>query len=175
MTAELNLPPFSLFRTIVETAMLADQKGFWPDEQPIAESTTEHLLRFLSLLCAGDGEIHARELDIFDDLFFAATGERQPREYLRDMVASSMESLSEDPDVLNDFLTEMPAYLEAVVDMDRAEGTRQAARVLASLSGLALTVLAADGRDEVEENAIFTTHFGFLRREMARAGVSAED
>ena len=63
MNADLNLSPYTLFRSIVEAAALADQKGYWPDEQPIGASAAEHMLRFLSLLCAGDGDINARELD----------------------------------------------------------------------------------------------------------------
>jgi len=174
MTADLNLSPYTLFRSIVEAAQLADQKGYWPDEQPIGESAAEHMLRFLSLLTAGDGEINPRELDVFDALF-AAAGERQPHDYLRELVSSTAEAIGDDPDELNDFLTETPAYLEAIMDMDRAEGTRAASRTVASLSGLALTILAADGREEVEEHVIFTTHIGHLRRELDEAGLNAED
>lgn len=174
MTADLNLSPFTLFRSIVDAATLADQKGYWPDENPIAEGAAEHMLRFLSLLCAGDGEINARELDVFDALF-AASGERQPPEYLRELVGSTADAIGSDPDELNDFLTDTPAYLEAVMDMDRSEGTRAASRIVASLSGLALTVLAADGREEMEEHAIFTTHIGHLRRELDEAGLNADD
>jgi hypothetical protein len=174
MTAELNLSPYTLFRSIVEAATLADQKGYWPDEQPIGESAADHMLRFLSLLCASDGDINAKELDVFDALF-AAAGERQPQDYLRELVASTADAIGEDPDELSDFLTETPAYLEAIMDMDRAEGTRAASRAVAALSGLALTILAADGREEVEEHAIFTTHIGHLRRELDEAGLNAED
>ena len=174
MNADLNLSPYTLFRSIVEAAQLADQRGYWADEQSIGESAAEHMLRFLSLLCASDGEINARELDVFDALF-AAAGERQPLDYLRELVASTADAIGEDPDELGEFLTETPAYLDAVMDMDRAEGSRAASRSVAALSGLALTILAADGREEVEEHAVFTTHIGHLRRELDQAGLSAED
>lgn len=174
MHADLNLSPYTLFRSIVEAAALADQRGYWPDQESIEENAAEHMLRFLSLLCERDGEINNRELDVFDALF-AAAGERQSQDTLRDLVAATSASIGEDPDELHDFLTDTPAYLQAIMDMDRAEGTRTSSRAVAALSGLALSILAADGREEIEEHALFTTHVGHLRREVDSAGLSADD
>jgi predicted RNA-binding Zn ribbon-like protein len=95
-------------------------------------------------------------------VFCAATGAHPTDEVLRAAVAESVR-LADDPDALNDYLTATPAYLRAVLAMDRERGTQNTNQVVTALSGLALAMLAADGRAEPEEDSVFTTHIGHLR------------
>jgi hypothetical protein len=87
---------------------------------------------------------------------------------------SSVEMAS-DPDALYAFLQETPDFLRAVVAMDRERGTRNADQVVTALSGLALAMLAADGREAEEEDSIVTTHLNHLRGMLVTEGVDAAE
>lgn len=174
MTHSFHLHPEQLTRTVFQAAENADGEGYWRGDRPIRADVEEHLLRFLSVLIGGDDDLDPREMDIFEQV--SATGSEHPMPldelvpYVRDF-----SRLIDDPDALQAFLTTTPAYLRAIVEMDRERGTRNAEQVVTALGGLALAVLAADGKAEVEEDAIFTVHLDHLRGELqgdgsARAG-----
>lgn len=171
MNHSIYLSPDELSRLVVEAAVNADEQGFWNEPRPIAEDAVSHLVRFLGLLLAGDDDISPRELDVFADVFAAASGERPPHEELRASVLDSV-LLADDPDALQDFLVSTPGYLRAVMAMDRERGTRNADQVVTALSGLGLAVLAADGQAVAEEDAIFITHLNHLRGELDAQGVA---
>lgn len=172
MNHSIYLSPDELSRVVVQAAVNAHEQGFWTGPRPIAEDAVAHLVRFLGLLLAGDDDISPREMDVFADVFFAASGERPSHEELRAAVLDSV-LLADDPDALQDFLVSTPDYLRAVMAMDRERGTRNADQVVTALSGLGLAVLAADGQAVVEEDAIFITHLNHLRGELDAQGVAA--
>lgn len=171
MTDPIRLPPDDLARLVLDAAAAADAEGFWRGPGTAAHDALQHLGRFLGLLLAGDDEFHAAELALFGRVFEAVSGSVPSDEVLRATAMSSVE-LASDPDALYAFLQGTPAYVEAVVAMDRARGTRNAEQVVTSLGGLALAMLAADGRDAAEEDAIFTTHLNHLRGVLEQAGVA---
>lgn len=172
MNHRIDLSPDELSRLVVEAAVNAAEQGFWHGEHAIADDAVGHLVRFLGLLLAGDDDVNPREMDVFADVFASASGARPPHESLREMVMESVE-IATDPDALQHFLTTTPPYLHAVIEMDRARGTRNADQVVTALGGLALAVLAADGQEAVEEHSIFTTHLNHLRGDLDAHGVAA--
>ncbi|HYJ78425.1 MAG TPA: hypothetical protein VEW03_02390, partial [Longimicrobiaceae bacterium] len=140
---------------------------------PIAEDAVQHLVRFLGLLLGGDDDVDARELAVFGDVFAAASGEHPGDDDLRATVLESVR-IADDPDALQDFLAETPAYLRAVLAMDRERGTRNANQVVTALSGLGLAILAADGKAAVEEDSVFITHLNHLRGELESQGLGSD-
>ncbi|MBD0319529.1 MAG: hypothetical protein ICV87_04295 [Gemmatimonadetes bacterium] len=174
MSHSIHLSPDELSRLVVEAAVTADEQGYWSAPRTAAEDAVHHLTHFLGLLAGGDDDLSPTELEIFADVFRAASGEHPSDDVLRLSVADSVR-LADDPDALQDFLTATPAYLDAIVAMDRERGTRNAHQVVTALSGLALAMLAADGRAEAEEDSIFTTHLGHLRSRVASLGGDAEE
>ena len=111
---------------------------------------------------------------MFGQVFRATSGEQPADDLLRSSIAGSVRT-ADDPDALHDFLTATPAYLQAVLAMDRERGTHNTRQVVTALSGLALAVLAAAVRAEPEEDSIFTTHIGHLRELVEELGGAEED
>lgn len=174
MSHSIHLSPDELSRLVVQAAANAEAQGYWSGPRGAAEDAAAHLAHFLGLLAGGDDDLSPSELEIFAQVFRAASGQDPDDDTLRRGIAESVRT-ADDPDALHDFLTATPAYLEAVVAMDRERGTRNARQVVTALSGLALAVLAADGRAEEEEDSIFTTHIGHLRRVVDTLGPDEED
>jgi hypothetical protein len=162
MNHSIQLLPDELSRLVVEAALNADEQGYWSGARSAAEDAVAHLTQFLGLLAGGDDDLNDAETELLGEVFCAATGAHPSDEVLRAAVAESVR-LADDPDALNDYLTATPAYLEAVAAMDRERGTQNTNQVVTALSGLALAMLAADGRAEPEEDSVFTTHIGHLR------------
>ncbi|HEX5727769.1 MAG TPA: hypothetical protein VFX98_20020 [Longimicrobiaceae bacterium] len=169
MNRSVHLRPDELSHLIVEAAVTADEQGFWHEPRPIAEDAVQHLVRFLGVLLAGDDDVDLHELRVFGDVFAAASGERPSEHELREAAMEAVEMAS-DPDALHEFLATTPPFLDAVLAMDRARGTRNADQVVTALSGLGLAVLAADGRAELEEESVFTIHLNHLRGEVETLG-----
>ena len=174
MTHSIHLSPDELSRLVVQAAVTADEQGYWSAPRSAADDAVYHLTHFLGLLAGGDDDLSPAELEIFGEVFRAASGKHPSEDALRRTVAESVR-VADDPDALHDFLTATPAYLEAVVAMDRERGTHNARQVVTALSGLAVAMLAADGRAEAEEDSIYTTHLGHLRSLVASLGVDPED
>jgi hypothetical protein len=170
----IHLEPDELSRLVVEAALNADEQGYWKQPRPIAEDAVKHLVAFLGLLLGGDDDVDATELNVLGEVFAAATGAHPSEAELRAAVNESV-TVADDPDAVNAFLCTTPPFLAAVMAMDQERGTRNADQVVTALSGLALAVLAADGRAEVEEDAVFTTHLEHLRRELSTRGISVKD
>ncbi|CAA9355210.1 MAG: hypothetical protein AVDCRST_MAG89-3377, partial [uncultured Gemmatimonadetes bacterium] len=166
-----NLPPDELARMIVQAAEQADQQGYWHGEGAVTEDAARHLTHFLGLLMAGDDDLHRRELDVYGRVFHAAGKGEHSHDDLRTAAMESME-MANDPDALHAFLTDTPAYLRAILEMDRERGTHNADQVVTALSGLGLAILTADGRETVEEDSLFTTHLNHLRGELDVYGVA---
>jgi hypothetical protein len=166
-----NLPPDELARMIVQAAEQAEQQGYWRGEGSVTEDAARHLAHFLGLLMAGDDDLHRRELDVYGRVFHAAGRGEHSHDDLRTAAMESME-MANDPDALHAFLTDTPAYLRAILEMDRERGTHNADQVVTALSGLGLAILTADGRETVEEDSLFTTHLNHLRGELDVYGVS---
>lgn len=158
---------------IISAAEQAAQQGYWSGAAPIADDASRHLSHFLGLLLAGDDDLHRRELDVYGRVFHAAGKGEHSHDDLRTAAMESME-MANDPDALHAFLTETPAYLRAIIDMDRERGTRNADQVVTALGGLGLAILTADGRESEEEDSIFTTHLNHLRGELDAHGVAAD-
>ena len=173
MSHPTNLPPDHLARMVVDAAATAEAAGFWQGDGSAGHDAFQHLARFLGLLLAGDDEMHAAELALFGRVFAEIAGDRPSDEVLRATAMSSME-LASDPDALYAFLQSTPAYLRALVEMDRARGTRNADQAVTAISGLALAMLAADGREAAEEDSILTTHLNHLRGVLQHEGVEAD-
>jgi len=171
MSYNIQLPPDELARLVVQAAQNAQEQGYWDGPGDIRQDAVRHLVHFLGLLLAGDDDVNAREMDVFTRVVNAVSESESSHDELR---AGAMESveLANDPDALHAFLGETPAYLRAVVAMDRDRGTRNADQVVTALSGLGLAVLAADGRAAAEEDSIFTTHLNHLRGELDANGVT---
>lgn len=162
MSHSIHLSPDELSRLVVEAALTAQEQGYWSGPTTAAEDAVAHLTRYLGILAGGDDDLNAHEIELFSEVFRATSGAVPTEDVLREVVTDSLR-LTEDPDALNDFLLATPAYLQAVLAMDRERGTTNAFQVVTSLSGLALAMLAADGRAEPEEDSLFTTHIGHLR------------
>ena len=171
MSYNIQLPPDELARLVVQAAVNADAEGYWHGEGPIRDDAVRHLVHFLGLLLAGDDDVNAREMDIFTRVVNAVSPGESSHD---DLLAGAMESveLTSDPDALHAFRGETPAYLRAVVEMDRERGTRNADQVVTALGGLGLAILAADGQAAEEEDSIFTTHLNHLRGELDASGVA---
>jgi hypothetical protein len=167
MSDPIRLPADELARLVVDAAASADAEGFWSGSGSAAQDALQHLGRFLGLLLAGDDELHAAELSLFGRVFEAVSGDVPSDQVLRATAMTSVEMAS-DPDALYAFLQETPAYLEAVVAMDRERGTHNAEQVVTSLGGLALAMLAADGREAAEEDAILYESTRVRRYEVPR-------
>lgn len=171
----IHLQPDELSRLVVEAAVNADEQGYWRrGGTPIGENAVRHLVGFLGLLLGGDDDVDAKELSVLGEVFAAASGAHPSDDELRQAVRESV-AIADDPDEVNAFLTTTPDYLLAVMAMDAERGTRNADQVVTALSGLALAVLAADGRAEIEEDAVFTTHLEHLRRDLSERGLSVSD
>ncbi len=173
MNHTIRLSPDELSRLVVQAAVNADEQGYWAAPGSAAENAVAHLTRFLGVLAGGDDDLNTRELELFGQVFRAATGGHTSDDDLRRSVAESVR-LADDPDALHDFLTATPAYIEAVAAMDRERGTQNTDQVVTALSGLGLSMLAADGRAEPEEDSIFTTHLEHLRRLVSHRGTEAQ-
>ena len=172
MSYPIDLAPDELSRLIVQAAVNADEQGYWTGPGPIAEDAVRHLVRFLGLLLAGDDDINPRELEVYAQVVRGARGEAS-HEDLRTAALDTMQ-IANDPDALHAFLGETPAYLRAILAMDRERGTRNAGQVVTALGGLGVAILSADGRAAEEEDSIFTTHLNHLRGELDVHGVAAE-
>jgi hypothetical protein len=174
MRYDIDVSPDELSRLVVQAAVTAQEQGYWTGTGPIAEDAVRHLVRFLGLLLAGDDDINRRELDVFSQVLRGAHGDEASHDELRDAAMKTME-LANDPDALHAFLGETPAYLHAIIHMDRERGTRNAAQVVTALSGLGVAILSADGREAEEEDSIFTTHLNHLRGELDVHGVGERE
>lgn len=174
MNHSIHLSPGEMSRLVVQAAVTASEQGYWLGSRSAADDAAAHLAHFLGLLAGGDDDLSRSELAVFGEVIGAVLGARPGDDALRRSIEQSVRT-ADDPDALHDFLTATPAYLEAVVAMDRERGTHNARQVVTALSGLALAVLAADGRAEAEEDSIFTTHLGHLRRVVDALGPEEED
>jgi hypothetical protein len=165
MRYDIDVSPDELSRLVVQAAVTAQEQGYWTGEGPIAEDAVRHLVRFLGLLLAGDDDINRRELDVFSLALRGAHGDEASHDELRSAAMDTMQ-LASDPDALHAFLGETPAYLHAIMRMDRERGTHNAGQVVTALGGLGVAVLTADGREAEEEDSIFTTHMNHLRAQV---------
>jgi hypothetical protein len=173
MNYDINVAPDELARLVVQAAENAAAQGYWTGTAPITQDAVQHLTRFLGLLLAGDDDINRRELTVYSQALRGASGVDASHEELRAAAMETME-MANDPDALHAFLGQTPAYLRAIVTMDRERGTRNAGQVVTALSGLGVAMLTADGREAEEEDSIFTTHLNHLRGELDVHGVTAE-
>jgi hypothetical protein len=172
MSHSIHLQPDELSRLVVQAAANAQSEGFWTGAGTAAEDAGRHLVRLLGLLLGGDDHVDTREMNLFAQIHAAATGEHLAHDELLDSVRDSVR-IADDPERVGAFLTTTPPFLRAVMDMDRSRGTRNAEQVVTAIGGLALALLAADGKAEMEEDAVFTTHLEHLRREVGTLGPAA--
>lgn len=173
MSYNIDLSPDELAHIVVHAAVNAEEQGYWTGAGPIAEDAVRHLTRFLGLLLAGDDDINRRELQVFSQALRGASGHETSHDELRAAAMETME-MANDPDALHAFLGQTPAYVHAIIAMDRERGTHNAGQVVTALGGLGLAVLTADGREAEEEDSIFTTHLNHLRGELDAQGVPTE-
>ena len=174
MNRSIHLQPAELTKLIVQAASNAQAEGYWTAPGSAGDDAARHLVRYLGLLVGGDDDFSAEEMALFAQIHRAATGGDASADELHHVVGEAVE-IADDPDAVQDFLCTTPPFLQAVIAMDRERGTRNAEQVVTALSGLALAALAADGRAEIEEDAVFTTHLEHLRRELRDGGLVATD
>jgi hypothetical protein len=172
MNHSIHLQPDELSRLVVQAAANAQSEGFWSGPGTAAEDAGRHLVRVLGLLLGGDDHVDTREMNLFAQVHAAATGEHLAHDELLASVEESV-AIADDPERVEEFLTTTPPFLRAVIAMDRSRGTRNAEQVVTAIGGLALALLAADGKAEPEEDAVFTTHLEHLRREIGSIGNEA--
>jgi hypothetical protein len=174
MSHSIHLQPDELSRLIVQAAANAQAEGFWSGEGSAKDDAARHLTRYLGLMLGGDNDVSPHEMTIFRQVCAAATGQPSSDD---DLLASVRDAvhIADDPDAVEDFLLATPPFLQSVIAMDKARGTRNAEQVVTALGGLALAILAADGKAEVEEDAVFTTHLNHLREELSASGLSTQD
>jgi hypothetical protein len=165
--------PAELSTQILRAAATADTVGFWSGNGSITADATTHIVRFLGMILAGDQELHPKELNLYGRIMQAVLGERPTHD---DLQVAALEGLdaATDPDALEAFIHSTPAYLEALIEMDRVHGTREARRVVEALGVLGYAVLEADGRATTEEGHIFRGHINHLRGLLERDGVAEE-
>jgi hypothetical protein len=174
MNRSIHLAPVELTNLVIQAARNAESEGFWKGDITAGEDAARHLVRLLGLLLGGDNDVNLNEIALLGEVFQAATGTEASNEQLLESVKESV-ALADDPEAVNQFLCATPPFMQAVLDMDRARGTRNAEQVVAAMSGLTLGMLAADGKSEIEEVAVFTTHLGHLRGEVAKLGQPSAD
>jgi hypothetical protein len=170
MTPSSNSSPAELSTLILRAADTADAVGFWKGRDSIAANATTHVVRFLGLILAGDQDIHPKELNLYGRVIQAVLGERPTHD---DLQVAALEGLdaATDPAALDAFIQSTPAYLNALIQMDRAKQTREARRVVDALGALGYAVLEADGRATMEEGRIFRGHINYLREQLGASGV----
>jgi hypothetical protein len=173
MNHSIHLQPDELSRLVVQAAANAESEGFWTGPGRAAEDAGRHLVRVLGLLLGGDDHVDTREMNLFAQVHAAATGEHLAHDELLASVNESV-AIADDPERVEAFLSTTPPFLRAIIEMDRSRGTRNAEQVVTAMSGLALALLAADGKAEPEEDAVFTTHLEHLRREVAALGAAGQ-
>jgi hypothetical protein len=171
MSHSIHLQPDELARLVVQAAANAQDEGYWNSDGFAADDAARHLTRYLGLMLGGDNDVNPHEMRVFAQVCAAATGREAAEDELLAAVREAV-SIADDPDAVGDFLLTTPRFLRAVIAMDRERGTRNAEQVVTALSGLAIAVLAADGRAEVEEDAVFTTHLNHLRGELQSLGLA---
>jgi hypothetical protein len=174
MSHSIHLQPDELSRMVVQAAGNAQEQGYWTGDGTAAADAARHLTNYLGLLLGGDNDVSPHEMRIFRKVCLAATGRDISDDELDESVRQAV-AIADDPDGVEDFLLTTPPFLRAVIAMDRDRGTRNAEQVVTALSGLALAMLAADGKAEVEEDAVFTTHLNHLRGELAQLGLATQD
>jgi hypothetical protein len=174
MNHSVHLEPDQLSKLVIQAAANAQEQGYWTGTGSAGDDAARHLVRYLGLMVGGDNDVSEHELPIFRKVCTAATGREQTDEELTEVIRDAV-SIADDPDAVGNFLLTTPPFLRAVIAMDRERGTRNAEQVVTALSGLALAMLAADGKAELEEDAVFTTHLNHLRGELAQLGAAAED
>ena len=174
MGHSIHLQPDELSRLVVQAAANAQNEGFWSGDGSAADDAARHLTRYLGLMVGGDNDVSPHEMRIFQQVCAAATGQESTDDELMASVRDAVR-IADDPEAVEDFLLATPPFLRAVIAMDRARGTHNAEQVVTALSGLALAMLAADGKAEVEEDAVFTTHLNHLRDELRANGLSTAD
>jgi hypothetical protein len=174
MSHSIHLQPGELSALIVQAAANAQDEGYWTGEGAAKDDAALHLTRYLGLMLGGDNDVSPHEMRIFQQVCAAATGTQASDDELMTSVRDAVR-IADDPDAVEDFLLTTPPFLGAVIAMDKARGTHNAEQVVTALSGLALAMLAADGKAEVEEDAVFTTHLNHLRDELRTHGLSTGD
>ena len=173
MTPSSQSSPAELSRLILRAADTADAVGFWKGRDSIAADATNHIVRFLGLILAGDQDLHPKELNLYGRVIQAVLGERPTHD---DLQVAALEGLdaATDSAALEAFIRSTPAYLHALIEMDRAKQTREARRVVDALGALGYAVLEADGRATIEEGNIFRGHINHLREQLEQGGVADE-
>jgi hypothetical protein len=174
MSHSIHLQPDELSRMVVQAATNAQEQGYWTGGGSAADDAARHLTDYLGLLLGGDNDVSPHEMRIFRKVCCAATGLDLSDDDLDQSVRDAV-AIADDPDRVEDFLLTTPPFLRAIIEMDRDRGTRNAEQVVTALSGLALAMLAADGKAEIEEDAVFTTHLNHLRGELAKDGLGSQD
>jgi hypothetical protein len=167
----VNESPADLSTLILRAAATADTVGFWAGPGSITADASNHIVRFLGLILAGDQDLHPKELNLYGRVMQAVMGERPSHD---DLQVAAMEGLdvATEPAALEAFIHSTPRYLGALIEMDAAHQTREARRVVEALGALGYAVLEADGRATTEEGHIFRGHINHLRGELSQGGVA---
>lgn len=172
MTNGIPQLPAELSTLILRAAATADAVGFWEGRGPIETDATTHIVRFLGLILAGDQDVHPRELNLYGRVMQAVLGERPSHD---DLQLAALEGLdaATTPAARDAFIRSTPAYLQALVAMDRRHGTREARRVVDALGALGYALLEADDRVTAEEGDILRGHINHLREVLDGEGLPA--
>jgi hypothetical protein len=173
VTPSSSESPSELSTRILRAAATADTVGFWAGPGSVAADATTHIVRFLGLILASDQELHPRELNLYGRVMEAMLGERPTHDDLQLAAVEGLDAAT-DPQALDAFIHSTPAYLRALIEMDRTHRTREALGVVRALGALGYAVLEADGRATSEEGHVFRGHINHLREVLAREEVGGE-
>jgi stage V sporulation protein K len=158
-------PALESYQTIVAAAERAAHSGHWPGFESIGTAVGAHLLEFVSRIVSADGHVSKPELQILAQVLPPELMQ-QDESALRTVIAVKLASRS-----LHEFLNETPPYLQAIVEMDRAEGTQAAQSTCFALLALGLQTAAVDGLASEKEVMLITEYTQDLFRFVAESSV----
>ena len=154
-------PALESCQTVAAAAHQAAAAGHWPHPNSISHAVGSHLLEFVGRIVSADGHVSKPELQILEQVLPSELMQ-QDESALRTIIAVKLASRSVD-----DFVREVPPFLRAIADLDRAEGTHAAQAVCFALLALGLHTAAVDGLSSEKEVMLITEYTQNLFRFVA--------
>ncbi len=166
---QTTIQPSEMFAGIYAASVEAEKRGYWHGPGDIVTDVAEHIARFVSVIILADGTLSEKELENFIQLPITFHGSRKSTTELRPLIARLVQDAGKDAAQLTKFLGTIPAYLAAIIERDKAEGTTQARLVVSLLNDLAITIAGADGHASEKEVRMLSSHIGYLRDQVESA------
>jgi Holliday junction resolvasome RuvABC ATP-dependent DNA helicase subunit len=157
--------PAKLAERIFDAVDAAADRGFWPARDDRYENLTTHVLGLMGALIGADGNSSDEEIAFVMEM----ARPFQPQEPTASETADVVRKAVRKTD-----LAAIPDYFRAIVQMDRATGSRQSSDVLWCLRELGLGVIAADKASDPREVQQLTEHLDTLRGAAEQQGVRVQ-